>query len=151
MKRLVFLILMMVVTVAAISQKSIKGYELGEKYKTDDHKETTVFGRKATVVPLLLNDGRAFSVIASFEDNERSDMLYLKDKIESVFDVYLIKVDVIDNESYVDIYRYEATKNGVKYILFIEEDTLYKKYIIMMGIVDKNLEKIHNKEIENDI
>ena len=151
MRKILFLIMMMVVTITAISQRSIKGYELGEKYKADDYKETTVFGSEATVGTLLLKDGRAYTIIAVFEDDEKSDVFIIKDRIETVFNISLKKVDLVNNKYNVDRYRYEAVKDGVIYFLYVEDNTTFDRFTIIMGMTDVNLDKEHNKEIENDI
>jgi len=151
MKKIIMLMMMIAVTHTATSQNSIKKYELGEKYKENDHVNTTVFGREALVGPLLLDDGRAHTIVALFEDDEKSDMLYIYDKIESVFEVSLKKVDLVNNEYNVDRYRYEAVKNGILYILYVEENTTFDEFRFSMGIVDVELKKIHDEEINNDI
>ena len=92
MKKDFLILIIMLITYTATSQRSIKGYELGEKYKADDYKETTVFGSEATVGTLLLKDGRAYTIIAVFEDDEKSDVFNIKDRIETVFNVSLKKL-----------------------------------------------------------
>jgi len=151
MKKDFLILIIMLITYTATSQRSIKGYELGEKYKADDYKETTVFGSEATVGTLLLKDGRAYTIIAVFEDDEKSDVFNIKDRIETVFNVSLKKVDLVNNKYNVDRYRYEAVKDGVKYFLYVQENTTFDRFTIIMGMTDVNLDKEHNKEIENDI
>jgi hypothetical protein len=151
MKKIIMLMMMIAVTLTATSQNSIKKYELGKKYKENDHVNTTVFGREALVGPLLLNDGRAHTIVALFKDDEKSDMFYIFDKMESIFDISLVKIELVKDKYNVDRYRYEAVKNGILYILYVEENTTFDEFRFSMGIVDVELKKIHDEEINNDI